>query len=266
MVRKIVHLSLMLCFILTACSLAAPQPITLNVFAAASLDAAFHEIGAAYEAANPQVKLSFNFAGSQQLAQQINQGAPADIFASADAIQMETAINEGQIISGTQQVFAYNRLVVIYFKGGTSVIRGLADLAKPGLKLVLADKAVPVGKYALGFLDKASQDPAYGADFKTRVLKNVVSYETDVKAVLTKVSLGEGDAGIVYTTDAASGDPTKIGQVPIPDALNVVAAYPIAPVKDGAQLAAAQGFIRYVLSQGGQAVLLKYGFIPVKSK
>lgn len=264
MVRKIIHLSLALCLTLTACSLAAPQPATLNVFAAASLNAAFREIGEAYEAANPQVKLAFNFAGSQQLAQQIIQGAPADVFASADAIQMGTTISDGRVISGTQQVFAYNQLVVVYSRSSAFQLSRLADLAKPGLKLVLADKAVPIGKYALIFLDKTSQDPAYGADFKARVLKNVVSYETDVKAVLTKVSLGEGDAGIVYTTDAASGDPAKIGQVLIPDALNVVAAYPIASVKDSAHPAAAQGFIRYVLSAEGQAVLRKYGFGTLK--
>lgn len=266
MSRSFIRLIPALCLLLVGCSLAAPQSLTLNVFAAASLNAAFKEIGLAYQAANPQVSLAFNIAGSQQLAQQINQGAPADIFASADFNQMEAAIRGGRVVTGTQQIFAYNRLVVIYSKNSNLGITSLQDLAKPGLKIVLADKAVPVGRYALTFLDKADQDPVLGADFKSKVLQNVVSFETDVKAVLTKVTLGEGDAGIVYTTDAAAGDPSKIGEVPIPDGLNVVAAYPIAPIKDSAHLEAAQGFIRYVLSQEGQAVLVKYGFIPMKSK
>ena len=238
--------------------------VTLTVFAAASLNAAFKEIGNAFEADHAGVTMVFNFAGSQQLAQQINQGAPADVFASANQLQMANAISGGRILSDTQQIFVKNRLMVIIPQGNPASVLSLQDLAKPGLKLVLADKSVPAGQYALDFLDLAAKDPSFGVDFKSRVLNNVVSYENDVKAVLTKVALGEGDAGIVYTTDAAAAGPAKVSQLEIPDALNVIAAYPIAPVKDSPHAQVAREFISYVLSGDGQKTLVKYGFIPVK--
>ena len=238
--------------------------VSLTVFAAASLNAAFKEIGNAFEAAHPGVTMVYNFAGSQQLAQQINQGAPADVFASANQLQMTNAVSGGRILSETQQIFVMNRLVVITPTRNPASINNLQDLAKPGLKLVLADKSVPAGQYASDFLDLAAKDPSFGVNFKARVLNNVVSYENDVKAVLTKVELGEGDAGIVYTTDAAGAGPEKVGQLVIPDALNVIAAYPIAPVKDSPHEELAREFISYVLSADGQKTLAKFGFIPVK--
>ena len=154
-----------------------------------------------FEADHPGVTAVFNFAGSQQLAQQINEGAPADVFASANKKQMDVVIEAGGIVSGTQQTFAKNRLVVIFPKDNPAGLAELKDLANPDSKLVLAAKEVPVGQYSLDFLDKAVADTAFGATFKDDVLKNVVSYEDNVKAVLTKVALGEADAGIVYLSD-----------------------------------------------------------------
>jgi molybdate transport system substrate-binding protein len=242
-----------------------PKAVTLNVFAASSLTASFGEIGKAFEAKNPGVTVTFNFAGSQQLAQQINSAAPADVFASANQAQLDAVVKGGRIDTGASKPFANNRLVVIYPKSNPAGIQTLNDLAKPGLKLVLADKSVPVGQYALNFLDNAAKDTTFGASYKDAVLKNVVSYEQDVKSVLTKITLGEGDAGIVYTTDAASGDASKITQLAIPDSLNVIAAYPIAVIKDSPNLALAQSFVAFVLSADGQALLTKYGFISVQS-
>ncbi len=242
----------------------APKNITLNVFAAASLTAAFGDIGTAFEAANPGVTVVNNFAGSQQLAQQINQGAPADVFASANTAQMTAVITTGEVISGSQQIFVRNLLVVIYPTDNPGKITKLQDLANPGLKLVLEDKTVPAGAYALTFMDNADKDPTFGAAYKTNVLKNVVSYETDVKAVLAKVQLGEADAGIVYTTDAAAADPGKVSQLAIPDALNVVAKYPIAPVKSSPNPDVAKAYIAFVLGSNGQAILSKYGFMAPK--
>lgn len=254
------------CTVPTSQSTAAtqPKPVSLNVFAAASLTAAFGEIGKGFQVTHPEVTVTFNFAGSQQLAQQINSAAPADVFASANQAQMDVTVKAGSIAGGAPQPFAKNRLVVIYPKTNPGGVQTLADLAKPGLKLVLADKTVPVGQYALSFLDNAAKDAGFYATFKEDVLKNVVSYELDVKSVLAKVLLDEADAGIVYTTDAATDKAGKTGQLAIPDNLNVIAVYPIAVVKDSANLAAAQAFIDYVLSPDGQAVLSKYGFIPVK--
>ena len=236
--------------------------VTLRVFAAASLTAAFQKIGTAFEQAHPGVKVSFNFAGSQALAQQITQGAPADVFASADAQQMLVAQRAGDVSASAEQVFVHNKLVAIYPAANPGHVRSLHDLANPGLKVVLAASAVPVGHYSLVFLDHASADPSYGPSYKQHVLANVVSYEENVKAVLAKVQLGEADAGIVYTSDIAGlGD--KIGQVSIPDALNPIASYPIAPVTGSAHASLAREFIQMVLGALGQRTLAEYGFAPV---
>ena len=272
--RCILALGLVCLLLVTACTpqvIAVPpteptQPpaVTLNVFAASSLTASFGEIGKAFETKNPGVTVAFNFAGSQQLAQQINSAAPADVFASANQAQMDAAAKGGRIATDASKPFVKNRLVIIYPKANPAGIQALSDLAKPGLKLVLADKSVPVGQYALNFLDKAAQDAALGAGYKDAVLKNVVSYEQDVKSVLTKITLGEGDAGIVYTTDAASAAAGKISQLAIPDAFNVIAVYPIATLKDSPHLALAQDFVAFVLSSNGQAILANYGFISIQ--
>jgi len=241
-----------------------PSPIDLTVFAAASLIAAFGEIGAQFEATHPGVTVVFNFAGSQQLAQQINEGAPADLFASANNTQMNVVIEAGGVVSGTQQTFVKNRLVVIYPSENPGGVEELIDLAKPGLKLALAASEVPVGQYSLHFLDKASSQTEFGAAFKDETLKNVVSYEETVKAVLAKVALGEADAGIVYVSDVSGADADKVNWIDIPDALNVIAVYPIAPVIESQHPELAQAFIDMVLSQDGQGILAKYNFIPVK--
>jgi molybdate transport system substrate-binding protein len=244
---------------------AAPaEPVELNVFAAASLTAPFSEIGRKFEADHPGVTVVSNFAGSQQLTQQIIEGAPADVFASANTKQMEAVVAAGEVVSGTQQTFAQNRLVIIYPQDNPAGLKELKDLSKSGLKLVLAAKEVPVGQYSLDFLDKTAADPAFEATFKDDVLKTVVSYEDNVKAVLTKVALGEADAGIVYTSDVTGEDADKVSQMAIPDALNVIASYPMAPIKNSKNPEMAQAFIDLVLSQEGQDILAKYGFIPVK--
>jgi molybdate transport system substrate-binding protein len=237
-------------------------PRTLTVFAAASLTEAFTEIGEHFEAAHPGVTIVYNFAGSNQLAQQIGQGAPVDVFASANRAQMQAAIDAGRIISGTQQTFVRNRLVLIFPIDNPAGISALQDLAEPGLKLVLAAKEVPVGQYALDFLDKAVQDPSFGAAFKDAVLQNVVSYEENVRAVLTKVALGEADAGIVYTSDITGENAAQVGRLDIPDGLNTIATYPIAILNDTPSAELAQAFIDYVLSPTGQDLLARYGFVP----
>ncbi len=234
----------------------------LHVFAAASLTDAFSEIGKRFEAAHPGASVVFNFAASQQLAQQISEGAPADVFASANKKQMDVVIEAGEVLSGTQRTFVKNRLVVIFPSDNPAGVAELEDLAKSGLKLVLAAQEAPVGQYSLDFLDKASADPAYGAAFKDDVLKNVVSYEDNVKAVLTKVSLGEADAGIVYTSDITGDMAGKVDRLDIPDGLNVIASYPIATVKESSNPDLAQAFIDLVLLPEGQDILANYGFIP----
>lgn len=241
----------------------APQaePVTLTVMAAASLKAPFEELGKAFEADHPGVTVMFNFGGSQQLAQQLSQGAPADVFASANAKQMDLVVDAGRIEQSAVRPFTRNVLVVVVPKSNPANLTGLADLARGGYKLVLAAQEVPVGGYTLEFLDKAEAAGTFGAGYKAGVLVNVVSYEENVKTVLTKVALGEADAGIVYSSDVSGADAAKVTQIEIPADLNVVAEYPIAVIKDSAHKDLAGEFAALVLSEAGQAVLEKYGFM-----
>jgi molybdate transport system substrate-binding protein len=235
-------------------------PVTLNVFAAASLQAAFTKIGTQFHTAHPNVTTDFNFGGSDALAAEINQGGPADVFASANTTQMNVVVKAGGIDGSAVKTMAHNRLVVVLPKNNPANISTLQDLAKPGIKVVLAAHTVPAGQYALVFLQNASKDPSFGSSYQANVLKNVVSYEADVKSVLAKVSLGEADAGIVYTTDALTAASTTT-TVTIPDTLNVIALYPIGVVKATTNASVAQQFVDYVNGSDGQAVLAQYGFI-----
>lgn len=236
----------------------------LMVFAAASLTEAFGQIGGGFEAGHPGTNVTFNFAGSQQLAQQLAQGAPADVFASADERQMDAAIQMGRIDQTQKQVFVSNHLVVIFPWENRAGVTRLQDLSKPGLHLVLAAEAVPVGDYSLEFLDRASRQPEFGPDFKDKVIANVVSYEENVRAVLSKVQLGEADAGIVYLSDVTPANPDELGYLEIPGPLNPSASYCIAPLKDSSNLDLAQAFIDFVLSPEGQETLARFGFIPAR--
>jgi molybdate transport system substrate-binding protein len=217
----------------------------IKVFAAASLTAAFTKLGEQYTSANGGTRVTFNFAGSQALATQIQQAAPADVFASADIPNMDKVKD----LVGTPQNFASNLLAIVVEKGNPKGVKGLDDLASSDLKVVLAAEEVPAGKYAKQILDKAG------------VSVSPVSQEDNVKAVVTKVSLGEADAGIVYVTDVTAGG-DKVEGVDIPDVQNVMATYPIATVKATKAQDKAQAFMDLVLSADGQQVLKEYGFLP----
>ena len=220
------------------------SPAEIKVFAAASLTAAFTELGRRYTAAQG-TKVTFNFAGSQALATQIGQGAPADVFASADLDNMAKVKD----LVGTPQSFASNRLAIVVEQGNPRGIRTLDDLAGGDVKVVLAAREVPAGRYAKQVLDRAG------------VKVTPVSQEDSVKGVVAKVSLGEADAGIVYVTDVAAGG-ARVEGVDIPREQNVVATYPIATVKAGKAQDAAQAFMDLVLSGQGKEVLHRYGFLP----
>lgn len=221
------------------------SPAEIKVFAAASLTAAFNQIGKDFTAANPNTKVTFNFAGSQALATQIRQGAPADVFASADTTNM----GKVRDLVATPQNFASNLLQIVVAKGNPKGVTGMSDLTKPDLKVVLAAPEVPVGKYAGQALDAQ------------HLSVKPVSLEDNVKAVVTKVSLGEADAGIVYTTDVTAGG-DKVEGIDIPKAQNVPATYPIATVKAGGHQTQAQAFVDMVRSDQGQQVLKSFGFLP----
>lgn len=235
----------------------------LTIFAAASLTAAFNQMKANLEKANPNLKITFNYGGSNTLVTQLTQGANADVFASADNVQMGNAVKDG-IISGNPVTFAHNKLVVILPKNNPANVQKLQDLAKSGLKFDTAEKSVPVGNYTLQALDKMSKDAAFGSNFNTKVQANFVSKETDVKQIVAKVQSGEADAGIVYLTDAAAAKANLL-EIDIPDQYNVIATYPIAAVKGAPNAAAAQVFMNYVLGSDGQTILKQQGFITVAS-
>jgi molybdate transport system substrate-binding protein len=230
----------------------------LTVFAAASLTEAFTEMQADLEAANPGLTISWNFAGSQALVTQLTQGASADVFASANTAQMQTA-QDGGVIDGDPVIFARNRLAIIIPRDNPADIQQPADLANDGVKLVIANEDVPVGGYTHTMLDKMSADAQFGSDFRSRVESNVVSEENNVKQVVTKVQLGEADAGVVYVTDISKDVRDDVTIIDVPDQFNVIAEYPIAAVRGG-DSANAQAFIDYLLSDAGQAVLAEYGF------
>ena len=222
--------------LLTACGSGGPSDRTVTVFAAASLTEAFPAIGAAFHRAHPDVVVRFSFAGSQSLVAQVEQGAPADVLATADEASMR------QVSSARDpQVFARNRLAIVAPAGRP--VPALGDLGRPGLRLVLGGPTVPVGKAARKALAAA------------RVTAHPVSEEPDVKSVLAKVALGEADAAVVYATDLAAAGDAVHGTVLPP----VATSLPIAAL-DGSSDAAA--FVRFVLGPDGQAILAKRGFAP----
>ncbi|MEV0666607.1 molybdate ABC transporter substrate-binding protein [Actinomadura luteofluorescens] len=219
---------------------------TLTVFAAASLTEAFTALGRTFEAAHPGVKVRFQFGGSSTLAQQITQGAPADVFAAASPATMKTVTDAGDA-SGRPQVFTRNRLVIAVPKGDPGKVAKVGDLGRPGLKVVLCAVQVPCG---------AAAETALAA---AEVEVEPVSREKDVKAVLTKVGLGEADAGLVYRTDvkAAGGEVTGIE---FPEAAKAINDYPIVEVAKAPHGALAGEFISLVVGEQGRAVLSRAGF------
>lgn len=241
----------------------APVSGKITVFAAASLTDAFKRIATDFEAANPGAGVEFNFGGSPALVAQLDQGATADVLATADQKNMQAALDKG-LVRDAGMPFVKNRLVIIVPKSNPAAIASPKDLAKPGLKLVLAQRGVPVGDYARQSLAKFGADASYGSDFSRKVLANLVSEEPNVKAVVTKVQLGEADAGIVYVTDVTAGVAGDITMLPIEDRFNVIATYPIAITKDAGNPDVARAFVDFVLSDEGQGVLKRYGFISIK--
>jgi molybdate transport system substrate-binding protein len=256
------YLILTLVLVATGCSGAdsGPETHTLNVFAASSLTEAFTEIDKNFEASNPNVTVTLNFAGSQTLKTQIEEGAPADVFASANKPEMESLIASGLVATDAAQIFLQNKLVVILPFENQLGLEKLQDLARPGVKLVLAAEEVPVGRYTRHSLYLMTGQ--FGMDFKDRVLANVVSNEDNVRQVVAKVQLGEADAGIVYTSDAVAAPDLR--KIDIPAGLNVSAEYPIAVLSRSAHKELGAAFIDYVLSAEGQAVFQKWGFVPVQ--
>ena len=217
----------------------------LTVLAAASLSESFKELGAAFEAKHPGTKVTFSFDASSALATQANNAAPADLFASADQANMKKVTDAGNATG--PRVFAHNKLAIIVAKGNPKKITGLKDFANPKITFVLCAAEVPCGKYGAQALSKAG------------VKAQPKSLEANVKAVVTKVTSGEVDAGIGYVTDARAAAGSADG-VEIAEQYNVVAEYPMAVLKQSANANLAYAFLDYILGPEAQAVLVKYGF------
>jgi molybdate transport system substrate-binding protein len=231
---------------------AAAGTTELTVFAASSLTGAFTQIGKDFEAANAGTRITFNFGSSGDLAPQIESEGTADVFASASGTYMDE-VQQKVGVSGRAN-FAQNRLVIITPPDNPAKIGSIQDLANPGVQVVLAAPGVPVGDYARQALTTAG--------IKEAVLANVVSNEDDDASVVAKITAGEADAAIVYVSDVTSAVAPQVNAVPIPDAVNVIATYPIAVVTGSAHASLAQTFVDYVTGPAGQATLKDYGFLP----
>lgn len=239
-------------------------PATLTVYAAASLTDAFKELGKTFDASHPGLTTRFNFAGSQQLALQIEQGAPADLFASADQRWMDYAQEKG-LVDGQSAAFARNRLVAIVPRTNPARIGRLEDLTRGGIKLVVAAEAVPAGKYSRETLKNLAGAPGFPPEYDRRVLANVVSNEENVKAVVAKVQLGEADAGLVYRSDVTPAVARYLRVFEIPDPYNVIAIYPIAVLQAARNPEAARQFVTLVASGAGQLILQRHGLLPTRA-
>ena len=257
-------MKLLAVLLLLACGIAPAQaaqpPTTLHVFAAASLFEAFDTISKDFEKQNPGVRVRVQYAGSQTLAAQVEQGADADVFASADDRWMRYLV-EKNLTGGDPKEFARNGLVAIVPKSNPGRIGKIADAARSGVKVIIGSDQVPVGAYTRLALQKLSEDPAYGEDFGRRVLRNVVSQEENVKSIVNKVALGEADVAFVYRSDVAHGAARHLTAIELPAQAQVVARYPIVALKtQHGELA--NKFIDFVLSPSGQEALRKDKFQP----
>ena len=246
---------------MSGCTTTTTQSTTLKIDAADSLTDAFNQTGAAFTANNTGVNCTFNYAGSDVLATQLIQGGTADVFASANLAQMQNVQNAGLMNNSSVTTFAYNKLAIIVPTANPQNITSLADLAKPGIKIDIANSSVPVGNYTLQMLALASNNTTYGSSFAKDFMANVVSTETQVNDVIVKVALGEADAGIVYKSQVPPAYQSKVQVITIPDSVNVLATYYIGVLSASPNAQDAQNFVNYVTSPAGQAILSGYGFM-----
>jgi molybdate transport system substrate-binding protein len=235
------------------------EAVELTIYAAASLKGALEAAQEAYEAANPGTTLTVSTDSSAALATQIEEGAPADVFLSADT-KSPTTLSDKGLTDGAPVEFATNVLIVIVPTGNPAGITTPADLAKAGVKIIAAGDEVPITKYANQLVDNLAKEPGYPADFVAAYHANIVSKEDNVKAVVAKLELGEGDAAIAYVTDAKAS--TLVATVAVPDSANVVATYAGVVVKASANSEAANTFLTWFAGSDGQAILSGFGFLP----
>ncbi len=269
---SLISLALVCIFALAACSSPTPaasptmalkvppKNVSLKIFAPSSLTDAAKDITTAFEAANPGVKLAIEFGHTPTQRLQFTQGATGDVFITASQKDMNDAVADQTIASGAPRVFASNQLVVILPAKNTANLEKIEDLAKPGVRVLVAVVDTPIGKVTLDMLDK--WDKQFGSGYKAKVLANVVSNESGVKPIVSKIKLAEADAGIVYVTDAVSAPDLKT--IAISAELNMVTQLNVAPIAKAANPEQAASFTAFLMSPEGQALLKKWGFLPGK--
>jgi molybdate transport system substrate-binding protein len=230
------------------------NPQQLTIFAASSLSDAMDDLADAFEAANPGVTIRRHYASSSQLAAQLSEGVQADIYASANEIQMGHVVNAG-LAAGEPLVFATNQLTIAVPIDNPAEITASVDLATPGVSLILAAPGVPIRVYSDRVIEMLGD-----SDFQAAVYQNLVSEEVNVRQVVAKIALGEADAGLVYTSDITPDLTDRVKQVVIPDEFNLTAKYPIARLVESENSLLAQAFIDFILRPNGQTILSEWGF------
>ncbi len=228
----------------------------LSVFAASSLTGALGEITKSFEARNPGEQIILNFAGSQTLATQIEQGAPADLFISADLAVMQRLQTAGLVEK--PRPLLRNRLVLAARAALSPALTQLEDLGRPNLLLAIGNPQVPIGRYTRQLFSDLAEDSGYGAELVTRINRNIVSEENRVKAIVAKLLLGEADAGIVYQSDLAASSAARLTAIPLPEKHSILVVYPVARVQ-GAQTGT-ERFADYLFSSAAQSVFAQHGF------
>lgn len=256
---------LLAALVLTASVVFAEDQRELTVFCGAGLTGALGEIGRIYENST-DIGVKFNFDGVPALRAQIEQGAYSDVFISANFKHMDALKAEGYLDNNTVEIFAGNKVAVIVPNDNPANIANLTDLAKRNVKILIGTEDLPAGDYARQVLDNIAEDSKYGPAYKDAVMANIVSEETTVNRIVSKVALGEADAGFAFISDVSPQMVGKVTRVVVPDEYNVVGKFPISVLKQSKHPYEAQRFIDLVLSEEGQTILDKYGFIPAEEK
>ena len=233
--------------------------VDLTIYGSASLKGALEEAKAAYEAAIPGTTLTLSSDSSSALETQIEQGAPADVFLSADTINPEKLVDAG-LADGAPVTFATNALTIVVPADNPAGITSARDLARPGVRIIAAGDEVPITKYATQLVNNLANEAGYPPDFAAAYAENTASKEDNVKAVVAKIELGEGDAGFVYVTDARAS--AKVSTIDVPDAANVAATYAGVVVKGSKHAAEAKAFLGWFAGPGGRSILGPLGFLP----
>lgn len=236
--------------------------VQMTVFVASSLTDVFLDVREQFEARYPNIEINYSFGGSSTLSTQIREGAPADIFASANIQQMSIIEADG-LLSDPSTFFAYNQLVIIVPSDNPANIASLDDLKRSNLRIITATEGVPIRTYIAVLLDQLAESSIFGSQFREAFLANIVSEELNVRDVVAKIALGEGDVAIVYQSDVTSDMADELMTISLPTEFNPIVAYSIGILADGANQSIAQTFINFLASEEGQETFIRWGFLPV---